>query len=104
MRKIFIDTFIVPEESGAAFLENSQKAQSFIKTLPGFVEGYLYEKKEGDGRINYMTAAVWENEESFEKAKKAVAEEFQNRGVNPQASREKLRIESERGVYERFPY
>jgi len=104
MRKIFIDTFVVPEESTAAFLENGKKAQSFIKTLPGFVEGYLYEKKEGDGRTNYMTTAIWENEESFEKAKKAVAEEFQRRGFNPQESRQKLNIESERGVYERFPY
>jgi heme-degrading monooxygenase HmoA len=104
VQKIFIDTFVVPEESKAAFLESGKKAQIFIKTLPGFVEGYLYEKKAGDGRVSYMTTAIWENEESFEKAKKAVAEEFQKRGFDPRESRRKLNIESERGVYERFPY
>ena len=45
METILIDEFIVPEESRAAFLEAARKTQSLIKTLPGFVEGFLYEKR-----------------------------------------------------------
>jgi hypothetical protein len=58
MEMVLIDTFIVPEESKADFLERTQKAQSFIRTLPGFVEGFLYEKKEGESKFNFMTIAV----------------------------------------------
>lgn len=46
MEIVLIDTFVVPQESRAAFLEGARKVQSFIRTLPGFVEGFLYEKKD----------------------------------------------------------
>ena len=70
MEIILIDEFIVPEESKAAFLEGTRKIQSFIRTLPGFVEGFLHEKKDGESRHNFLTTAVWENEEAFENAKR----------------------------------
>lgn len=104
MEKVLIDTFVVPEESKAAFLEASRKAQSFLRTLPGFVEGFLYEKKEGESRYNFLTIAVWKDEEAFENAKRSVALEFQKRGFNPQETRKKLKIESVRSVYERSSY
>jgi hypothetical protein len=45
MERVLIDTFIVPEECNAAFLEGARKVQSFLRTLPGFVEGFLYDKE-----------------------------------------------------------
>ena len=51
-----------------------------------------------------MTTVVWENEEAFEKAKKTVATEFEQQGFGLQETRRKLKIESERAVYERSPY
>jgi hypothetical protein len=51
-----------------------------------------------------MTTAVWENEEAFENAKKAVAAEFKKQGVDPREATKKLNIESVRAVYERSPY
>jgi heme-degrading monooxygenase HmoA len=99
MERVLIDTFIVPEESKAEFLERARKSQSFISTLPGFVEGFLYEKKDGENRYNFLTTAVWENEEAFENAKKAVAIEYQKQGFNPQETRKKLKIESVRSTY-----
>jgi heme-degrading monooxygenase HmoA len=104
MEKVLIDAFIVPEESRAAFLERAHQAQSFVRTLPGFVEGFLYEKQDGETRYNFLTTAVWESEEAFENAKKAVAIEFQKRGFNPQDAARKLKIESVRSTYGRFPY
>ena len=104
MQKILIDKFIVPEESKAPFLERAHKVQSLLKTLPGFVEGFLYAKRDGESRYNYMTTVVWENEEAFENAKKTVATEFEKQGFGLQESRRKLKIESERAVYERSPY
>ena len=104
MRTVLIDTFIVPGESRSAFVERARSVQGFIKTLPGFVEGFLYERTAGDGRTNFITTAVWESEELFEDAKNAVAEEFQRSGFNPKESLKALGIESERAVYLRTPY
>jgi heme-degrading monooxygenase HmoA len=103
MEIVLIDTFNVPKESMAAFLEGARKVQSFIRTLPGFVEGFLYEKKDGESRHNFLTTAAWESEEAFENAKRAVAIEFQKQGFNAQETRERLRIESVRSIYERSP-
>jgi len=51
-----------------------------------------------------MTTAVWETEEAFDNARKAVAAEFKRQGYDPQKARKKLKVESERGVYGRTPY
>jgi heme-degrading monooxygenase HmoA len=104
MEIILIDEFIVPEESKAEFLKGTRKIQSFIRTLPGFVEGFLHEKKDGESRHNFLTTAVWENEEAFENAKRAVAIEHQKQGFNPQETRQRLKIESVRSTYARSPY
>ncbi|MEP7288705.1 MAG: antibiotic biosynthesis monooxygenase [Chloroflexota bacterium] len=104
MEKVLIDTFIVPEESKAEFRAGALKVQSFIKTLPGFVEGFLHELQDGDSRYNFMTTAVWESEEAFENAKKTVNNENQRRGVNPDETRKRLGIERLRATYERTPY
>jgi heme-degrading monooxygenase HmoA len=104
MEKVLIDTFIVPEESKAAFLERARKVQSFIRTLPGFVEGFLYEKKDGESPHNFVTTAVWESEEAFENAIRVVAIEFQKQGFNREEATNTLKIESVRSTYERSPY
>ncbi len=104
MEVVLIDKFIVPEESKAAFFEATRKVQGFLRTLPGFVEGFVYEKTEGESRHNFMTTAVWENEEVFTNAKKATAAEFQKLGFNPQELKKKIKIEIERAVYNRSPY
>jgi heme-degrading monooxygenase HmoA len=69
MQKILIDKFIVPEESKAPFLERAHHVQSILRTLPGFVEGFLYEKGDGESRYNYMTTVVWEKRGSPRKRK-----------------------------------
>ena len=104
METILIDEFIVPEESKAEFLERAPTVQSLLRTLPGFVEGFLYEKKDGESRHNFLTTAVWENEEALENARTTVAAEFQKQGYNPQETRQRLKVEGARSTYQRFPY
>jgi heme-degrading monooxygenase HmoA len=103
-QKVLIDTFVVPEESRAMFLDRSRQVQAFLRTLPGFVEGFLYEKVEGTGRFNVVTTAVWENEAAYENAKKLAAEEFRKTGFDAQEMMKRLKIEVERAVYHRSPY
>lgn len=100
MHVVLIDTFIVPEDSKAAFLERTHSIQTFIKTLPGFV----YERKMGASRYNIITTAVWENEEAIGKAQQAMTAEYQRQHFNPQEFMQQLQVEVERAVYERSPY
>lgn len=104
MEKVLIDTFVVPEESKAAFLDVARNVQLFLKSLPGFVEGFLFEKKDGDSRYNFLTTAVWRDEAAFENARQSVAAEFQRNGFDPQETIRRLQIERLRSVYERSPY
>jgi heme-degrading monooxygenase HmoA len=104
MQVVLIDTFIVPEAAKATFLERARGIQAFIKTLPGFVEGFVYERKTGTSRYNVITTAVWEDEAAIEAAQKMVAAEYERQQFNPQAFRQQLQVEAERGVYGRFPY
>jgi heme-degrading monooxygenase HmoA len=101
---VLIDKFIVPEESKAAFLAEVRKSSGFLRTLPGFVEGFVYESTDGGSRHNVVTTAVWKNEEAFQNAKKSAAEGFQKIGFNPPEIMRKLKVEIERGVYSRSPY
>jgi heme-degrading monooxygenase HmoA len=104
MQKAWIDTFFVPEESKYEFLDRSRQVQAFLRTLPGFVEGFLHEKLEGTGRFNIVTTAVWESDSAYENAKKASAEEFQRTGFDPQQMMKRLNVAVERAAYRRSPY
>ena len=104
MEIVLIDTFTVPEESRAEFRQAATNAQSFIKTLPGYVEGYIYEQTSGESQYNVLTTAVWKSEEAFENAKKAVLAEYQRTGYDPQVVRTKLGIEQTRSTYTRAAY
>jgi heme-degrading monooxygenase HmoA len=104
MQEVLIDAFVIPDESRQPFLERSRVVQSFLKTLPSFVEGFLHEKTEGDGRHSCITTAVWESAEAFENAKIAAAAEFQRRGFDPQDATRRWKIEAERAVFARSPY
>jgi heme-degrading monooxygenase HmoA len=104
MERVLIDKFIVPEESKTAFLEAVRESASVLRTLPGFVEGFVYERTEGESRHNVVTTAVWKDEESFNNAKRSASEEFKKIGFNPQQIMSDLRVEMERAVYKRPPY
>jgi heme-degrading monooxygenase HmoA len=104
MQKVLIDTFVVPEESRSIFLDRSRQVQAFLRTLPGFVEGFLHERVEGNGRFNVVTTAVWESEAAYKNARKLAAEEFQRAGFNSQETMKQLKVEVERAVFRRSPY
>ncbi len=104
MEIVLIDTFTVPQQSTNEFREAAIKAQNFIKTLPGYVEGYIYEQMDGESHYNFLTSAVWKDEQAFEDAKKAVLSEYQKRGYDPKETRQRLGIEQTRSTYSRNPY
>lgn len=104
MEVVLVDKFMVPEESKAAFLAAVRKSSAFLRTLPGFVEGFVYESTDGASRHNVVTTAVWKNDEAFQNAKKSAVEEFERIGFNPPEIMRKLKVEIERGIYRRSAY
>lgn len=104
MEVVLIDKFIVPEEAKTQFLTEVRKSAAFLRTLPGFVEGFVYESMDSGSRHNVVTTAIWKDEGAFQNAKKIAAEEFQRIGFNPPEIMKKLKIEMDRGVYRRSTY
>lgn len=104
METVLIDTFMVPAEVKAVFLEQARQANQFIRTLPGFVEGFVYEQTGSDSPYAVVTVAVWRDQDAFEQAKQAVAAENQRLGINRQATLAALNIQMTRSTYARSPY
>jgi hypothetical protein len=44
MEIVLIDTFIVPEDSKAKLMEEVRRSATFLRTLPGFAEGFATRK------------------------------------------------------------
>ena len=104
MEIVVIDQFVVPPDAMAELLETSRKAQKVLKTRPGLLEGFVYEKRDGDGRNNAITPLVWQNEDAYRNARTAMADTLQSFSPNPQAVMRKLGIQIERGSFERTPF
>lgn len=104
MEVVLVDKFVVPDESKAELLKAAHESAGFLRTLPGFVEGFIYERTDGVTRYNVMTTAVWADDSAYQSAKKAAAAEFERRGFRPQEIMARLRVEIERAVYRRSPY
>jgi heme-degrading monooxygenase HmoA len=99
-----IDRFVVPEEAKGKFLEEVRKSAALLRTLAGFVEGFVYEKTDGESKSNVVTTAVWKDEAAFQNAKRAAAEGFKKIGFNPPEIMKALNVQIERAVYRRSSY
>jgi heme-degrading monooxygenase HmoA len=100
--RIFIDRFIVPQNSKPEFIERMNINRNFIKTLPGFIEDKVYERIDDQGNLICVTVAVWASEEAIKSAREIVQAEYKKEGFNLPAMLERLNISMvERGVYTR---
>jgi hypothetical protein len=85
-------------------LRHAHFSANVVKTRPGFVEGYVFKRANGDGRVNVITTAVWASQAAMDAAKKSIAEEFAKIGFNPPEIMKRLGVQIERGIYQRAPY
>lgn len=104
MEAVLIDQFVVPEGAVEEFLKHVHFSANIVKTRPGFVEGYVLQRTSGDGRVNVVTTAVWENQAAMEDARKSIATEFSRIGFNPPEIMNRLEVQIERGIFHRAPY
>jgi len=99
-KRIFIDKFIVPQQSRGEFIERLNVNRNFIKKLNGFIDDSVYERRDEQGDLVCVTIAIWASEESMQNAKLAVQSEYKKEGFNLQAMLQRLKITMvERGVY-----
>ncbi|WP_164879140.1 antibiotic biosynthesis monooxygenase [Flavobacterium cerinum] len=98
-RVTFIDTFTIPENAHESFINRMNKNRELLKTIPGFIEDHAYVKTVGESRFNYITIAIWENEEAISNAKKAVEAYYRNENFNLQEFIKQNGIIMERALY-----
>ncbi|EMJ86272.1 hypothetical protein [Leptospira meyeri] len=102
MNQILIDRFQLPIESKETFLERVKINRDFIKTLEGFCEDHAFIREE-NGKIQFVTIAIWKDKHSLDKAKEMVFLEYKKQGfVMPDFLKANL-IQIERDIYERLP-
>jgi hypothetical protein len=101
---VVIDQFVVPPDAMSEFIETSGKVQNVLKTLPGFVAGFVYRRRDGDSRHNVITTAVWQSEDAYQSARKAMAVVLESLVPSPQAVMKTLGVQIERGVFERAAF
>lgn len=99
MKQILIDKFVVPSNTVEEFIQRMNYNRNFLKTIPGFINDSVYERREENGNLNIITIAIWENEAILNKAKELVQEEYKRIGFNPAEMIERLNITMERGIY-----
>jgi hypothetical protein len=104
METILIDQFIVPEAVVEEFLRHVHFSTSVVRARTGFVEGNVYRRAAGDGRVNVVTTAAWVSEGAMEEAKHSIQHEFAQIGFNPAEIMKHLGVQIERGIYHRAPY
>lgn len=104
MEITLIDQFMVPAPAAQEFLQNVHYSASIVRTRPGFVEGYVYQRPADDGRVNVITTAVWASEAAMQEARKSIAAEFASIGFDPPAIMQRLGVQMQRATYQRAPY
>ena len=104
MEIVLIDQFVVPPSAVEEFLTQAHFSANIVKQRPGFIEGHVFSRIDGEGRVNVVTTAVWASREAMEAAKKSVQEEFLKIGFNPPEIMRRLGVTIERGLYHRRAY
>ena len=98
-----IDTFLVPASARAEFDSAARRNLDFIRTQPGFLGHWVFEKTAGPGRFDVVTVAAWESQEAIDRAGAAVRAYYQRIGFDPPAFMAARGIGGEIGTFRGVP-
>src|SRR5882757_3295074 len=59
--KIVIGKIVVPKNSIEAFRKQLPVTPNYLKTLPGYVKGEMYEMTDDAGSLHIISIVVWDN-------------------------------------------
>lgn len=97
-----VDKFAVPGNAREEFIGRVQAAHKVLRTIPGFLQDFVFEQFEGPGKFNVVTIVEWDGAESMEKAKAAIAARYKEMNFNPQEFLERSGIKADIGSYKRI--
>lgn len=94
-----VDKFKVPKPARDEFIQKVRITHEFIKTLPGFIQDFVFQQTGGPGEFNFVTVAVWESADAIDAAKKAVMAKHEEIGFKPNEMFDRLGIEADLANY-----
>lgn len=97
-----IDRFRVPPHARDEFLARVHATNTFLESLPGFVQHLVFEQSGGASWLVFISIAIWETAEAIEAARPAVAAWHTRRGFTPGELSDRLGVDAEIGVYARI--
>ena len=95
----FISKYLIPVASKDTFLERQRAARTFIRTLPGFLHDYAYERVTDNGDTEYITIATWTDEEAVAHVRELVQAENLRTGFNRAEMLQRLNIKMEPALF-----
>jgi heme-degrading monooxygenase HmoA len=94
-----VDKFLVPDASREEHMVGVRRTHDHLKTLPGFMQDLLIEKRAGPDHYNLMTIVEWESEEAFQNAIVAMKAWQAGLGIDREGRWKRLGITPELGDY-----
>ena len=94
-----VDKFVVPDRAREEFLARVEATHVILRAQAGFVEDAILEQASGPGKFNFVTIVRWENEESLEPARQAVAALHHRMKFNPREMMARLGIRADVANY-----
>jgi hypothetical protein len=70
-KKIIVGEIEVPVNSIEPFRKQMHVTPNYLKNLPGYVTGEMYEMTDDSGTLHVLSITTWNNEESYNNARKS---------------------------------
>jgi heme-degrading monooxygenase HmoA len=97
--KIVVGKIEVPGTSIEAFRKQVHVTPNYLKKLPGFVSGEMYEMTDDSGVLHVLSVTTWVDDASYKNAQQKLAEYYKEINFDRMAFREKLNITADYALY-----
>jgi heme-degrading monooxygenase HmoA len=102
-KKIVVGKIEVPAKSIEAFRKQVHVTPNYLKTLPGYVAGEMYEMTDDSGTLHVLSITTWDNDESYKNAQQKLSAYYKEINFDRMAFREKLQIAADYALYVETP-
>jgi hypothetical protein len=97
--KIVVGKIEVPPQSIEAFRKQMHVTPNYLKKLPGYVNGEMYEMTDDSGTLHVLSITTWEDEESYKQAQQKLTAYYKEISFDRMAFRDKLNITADYALY-----
>jgi heme-degrading monooxygenase HmoA len=96
-----VDRFAVPAQARFAFMEQVQRVDQALSTLPGCRQNLVLTQAGGSGELDVVTLVEWASAKAMAAAKAFMQGKYAEEGFDPQAFMQRLGVRADLGVYGR---